>query len=456
MKKHVFISSCIALLAIVCLASLVYLVSAIQPPTPASIIEDMNFVDEVYIDGSRDIESRGVIDGRYMINTTPRPYSSIADIPPFPDQFHDTPHTRHVWDMVWGNDFYFTNDEGETIHSSQRVMDVRSVEILFEYDILEYIPGTIQTHFHVAILATYQDGFQTVMHDTMAWYSSHELTWSSNNEQVISLIGSNVIVNGTGTARIAAEYGGIKGEKEVTVVEGIIQGFDLLVDGVEFWSDEIVMIQRGRSDDRNMTFMPQLSFSVYTTRGNRFFFPNESCPFVVSVDNPDIVAGYELTQNLLVSESSRGIFSETAVVNESTRSTGETYVEVSLPESMGQGTRRAEMLSAYIPLIALSADDIIGIEVIHYGGDLQLGFGSGLSANLVFECGRRFAIDASYAEWTSDNPEIINVFASGFAHINAIALGEATITATYAGLSDSITIRVIEEFMSDTSSIPFP
>ena len=165
--------------------------------------------------------------------------------------------------------FYFINSEGEEVHSSRRSMTASHVEVLIrhDFDVLEYVPGTESQMVSASAKITYIDNIQEILHG-----SSASIYWYSSNEQVLKAIQyGHFYVVGAGTTIIIAEYRGVRGEKEVTVYEGTIVG-------VELWPDELILIQGGSGEGRNIFFTPQLFPSVYTSRGSFFSVPRSTNP----------------------------------------------------------------------------------------------------------------------------------------------------------------------------------
>ncbi|MCL2526998.1 MAG: hypothetical protein FWE42_01170 [Defluviitaleaceae bacterium] len=410
MKKRAFASLYIALIAILCASVFVILINANYSTAPAAIIDDAKHEIDITTDSSA------------MPAATP----------------HTTYNMRETESSHPSAD-YFTNSYGEVIHSSQRNKDVRHVDVRLNSYSLEYIPGAANLWSSAVIEVTYADNIKEI-HGI-----SESVRWSSSDVQVLEVQqGGNIFVVGVGTARIIAEYRGVISEKEVTVLQGDIAR-------IEVWPEEIIMIQGISDDGRYVSYMPQISIVAYTSRGNSFRLPHDSSILNVRSENPDIITDEALMSDTFASEGSNALFHDSSSSGRTARITGESYIEFSIIDIDGQARRDAP--SIRVPVTALCISDISDIDIWHHCDTLPIGMSSGFAPSAVFNCGRMFDI-FHYTEWTVDAPEIIQI--NSFGMITALSLGEATITASYGGVSSSITIRVVEDTVSYVDHIPFP
>ena len=416
MEKRTFASISATLVAILCVGAFVILINANHAAAPAAILE----------------EPRLEMDTATTRSATPKatPHTS-----------YNTPSLRYnmrdIQYMYLYADYYTTID-GVDIHVSQRNMAVRYVDILFSHYAVEYIPGVANLWYRASVEVTFADNIR------QGFGNSESVRWSSSNEHVLNVgQGGNILAVGVGSARIIAEYGGVIGEKEVTVVQGAIER-------IAFWPEEVVIIQGITDDGRYISYMPQVSIVAYTSHGNSFRLPHDSNVLTVRSENPDIVAVEALMPETFALEGGNIAVYDSIASGRAARMAGETYLEISIADISGQA--RAGELSTRIPVVALCTSDMHSIDLWHYGDTLSLGMSSGFATHAVFNCGRRVDL-FHYAEWAVDAPEILAI--NSFGMITALSLGEATVTVSYAGLSNSITLRVVEA-VNYADRIPFP
>jgi len=302
-------------------------------------------------------------------------------------------------------------------------------------------------------------------------HSSLGVTFGSSNEDVLIVreAGNHHAV-GIGTATIFAEYGGVRTEIEVTVVKGSIER-------IEVYPEEIVVIHPGKKEGRDVRFVPSVTMAAVSTGGSAVHlavYGEIVAPHILHItnENPSIIDVSDIFQEQAYIESNDGdiltaSFSTSDIPVNSARLAGETNIIVSIGEiSALTNDESVEIMSsrtAIIPVTALSADDIIGIqlfikcinEICHEEGCdeirciedertgkyMEVCGGSHINVFALFNNGVKVDIK-SVASYSIDDPDILDINAVSLGRIYGLNKGYATITAAFAGFTDSETFVV--------------
>jgi len=257
-------------------------------------------------------------------------------------------------------------------------------------------------------------------------------TWNSSDENVLSAIGHSLRLTGLGTAIIAAEFAGLTAQKEFTVVQGVIER-------IEIFPEEIAFIySRARDGDTILSWPGEIFVAGFTTSGRQFELAWSRLPYYNELltfqnVNPEVILPISMFEDAEIVRTEAGMGN---------------IIVASVPSTVSEtGT-----VSAILPVTAHDINTVVRIE-IDTGYDInifRLGYWVGVNVYAVFNDGTKLDISTT-VEWHSSNPEIVDIV-----HVTAVQFGtrtlsnpgQATITATFAGFSDSIVITV-EESVSE-------
>jgi len=219
-----------------------------------------------------------------------------------------------------------------------------------------------------------------------------------------------------------------------------------MVESISVYPEEIIIIYPGKKENRDVRFVPPIAMSAATTGGFGVTLAEYgvlTVPHLLNIvsENPSIVdvsdvfrvqTHAETDYNDIVFEP----FTTSDALSDSERLSGKTAIIVSVGESDTDGFGAKSSVTATLPVTALSADDIVDIEIFSFDKDFYVEGSSSVDVFAVFNDGRKVNI-TTVASYDVDNPDILSVGVANMAHIFGINEGSATITATFAGFSDS-------------------
>ena len=302
---------------------------------------------------------------------------------------------------------------------------------------LEFVPGIPELEYFASPRVIFVD-----YSDDVLWPA--DATWSSSDESIFVVNWNGAIRPvGTGTATVIAEYNGLRAEKELMVTQGEIER-------IEFWPEELHVIREGIRDERNVNLIPNLHI-IAITSGGHVIDITENPNLTLSSDNVDIISAKELVSNANLDNVTE-IYS-----NNINRGNSKTTGSANIAVSFGDARLSSSMASANLRVHTLNADNIVDIELVTFDDSniVWEGFADLLVAYAVFDNGDRVDITRA-ALWNTNNDAIIEII-GGQGVINALSIGDATITATYAGISGSINLSVhSSDGLRNDVYIPFP
>ncbi len=386
----------------------------------------------------------------------------------------------------------------ETVEIDKVTNDIVQLEIITASDVFEFIPEIPDIEHYAGVKVIYTDYEDIIFPSDVAWRSSDE------NVFIIESNGA-IQPTGLGKAYIIADYNGARAKKKISVEQGFIER-------IEFSPPELVIIQKGDVENLNEESVPEIFVLAYTASGNVYNITDNPNLTVVSTDsdltvdellrrtfpeganvqeennshNSSIPIRSEIIESRDVNDfqdenNINDVYPNESDISSSkiepkvietrdidrlqinTKSeTGSIYAKPKAPANENTSKQKAKdtfiiaslnqdnRISTSLPVHILNADNIDRIEIVA-DDEIFAEYGGHIFAYAVFDNGVRVDITRE-ASWESDNVNILDVI-NGF--IVSSSAGSVTLTATYAGVSDSISIN-ISEVSTDISYIPFP
>ena len=331
-------------------------------------------------------------------------YATVASTPP--------PFTEicRLLDFAMVADVWTNDNAMQAIRLAERANDIVRLEIVLLTDPLEFIPEIPKSEYYAGVIAVFADGFQD-------FPFSSNVEWESSDSGVFVVHSNGAIQpTGPGTATVIANYNGVVAEKEVTVTEASIERLST-------WPEELVLIVDINGSGR-IVYMPEVFVLAHTPSGR-----------VHEITASPLISFLSKDTNIV--HPSEAFFDnfEQHLSRISIISLGETVIVASMETPYS----RADNLSVSLPVYVLGVENIKEISMF-VGYEVWANSGGTIKAYAVFENGMQINI-MRQAHWHSDNTNVLKVY-DGF--ITALNPGDVVVTATFAGVSGSINLNVLD------------
>ena len=294
--------------------------------------------------------------------------------------------------------------------ADEKTSNIIRLEIVLGTDLLEFVPEIPHSEYYAGVIAYYADSSLDVL-------SHLDVTWRSSDTNVFEVgINGAVRPTGSGIAVMTAAYDGVIAEKEITVIEASITR-------ISTWPEELIMLVDAAGEIR---YMPEVFVLAHTQGGN---IHDITASHLLEFRSNDT----NMIHPLEIEIYSTGNVSENQYTRSSARTHGETMLVASL-ESRGP---RGRNLSTRLPVYVLGTENISEI-IIDADFEILAGFGGTIQTFALLDNGMHIDI-TRLASWDTDNARVLSIM-SGF--IQEANPGDVTVTATFEGVSGSVSLRV--------------